>query len=781
MARKTSGGGTRNPRKGQNTPVEDAEIVAETGGSGTASPDTAGADGPTSQPEADDPTPTGTSSVEATPDGDAPGPDAGSPEGEGASEVEAPAPAGSMEDAADPSLGDGAPGVGDGDGDAWEAVPGALTPEEAGHPEAVEGVRIAAAPDDDAASGSGVPLAATAGAAGTGLVRAPSVDMVPPAGPAPDPAPDEPTAADTPDVVVTPPPAAGEQPTEGEPSRDPHAAGTTGSGVGAASAMAAGGVAAGRRPDADGARTGRGTPPDLDPPHAAPPSGGGSAPAASPSGGGGFLPMVLGGLLAGLIGLGAGWLLFGEGDEPAVAADDLGAEVAELRAQVESLTGEPDLSPLNARIDEVAAGIPTLTEVEERLGAIETALAAPEDVPADDPLAGRLEEVEGRFIEVDSLAGAVGELREQFATLAAGLADAGEGTAASAAGREALGQEITSAARRLDALASDVEALSSGMEALSSDTEATADEITALRQSLAGMDALNARLDEIAAGAEATRADLDALAAERDRLVAEAEAEAAGARAEAALERLRAAVDAGAPFAEPLAAYEEASGETVPEALAASAEEGVPSLAQLQDEWQDAARAALAEAPAEPGPGGFLRAQLGIRSLNAREGDSADAILSRAEVALGDGDLEGALSEIENLSESPRAALDPWVAEAEERLAATEALAEIDPEAGSGPEAPPASGEADAGTSAEDAPLQEAAPAEEASAQEAPAPSADAPAPEATAAEGEAAPAEAAPSGDAASIDASDVEASAEEPAEDPAAAPAASITPASE
>ena len=752
MARKTSGGRTRNARGSQGTPVEDAEIVSEA--EGAAGSPAGGPDG------SEDPTPTGTASVEAMPGegGDAAHARSGA---EGTSEVEAPTPAASAADAADPSRGAAADGPhAGGQGDAWESVPGAVTPAEAGHPEAVE--EALATPVGGSGDGEG--------GTGTDLVRAPSVEIVPPDAPPAEPEPAEPTAADAPDVVVTPPPGGpgirtSHSADEDAPSRifgTGTAGAATGAALGAGAAMAA--SVGDRRGDADagGARAGRGTPPDLDPPDAAPPRGA-DAGRSAPSGGGGFLPLLLGGVLAGLIGLGAGWLLFGQ-DGDAGRSAGLEAQVAELRTQVEGLTGGPDLSPVNARIDEVAAGIPVLTGLEERLGAIETALAAPEDMPADDPLAGRLEEVEGRFIEVDSLAGAVGELREQFASLAAGLADAGEGTASGAAGREALGQEITSAARRLDALAAEVEALSAGMEGMGG-------EIAALGAAAGEVEALGARLDEVAASADATRGELDALVAERDRLVAEAEAEAAGARAEAALERLRAAVDAGVPFAEPLAAFEEASGETVPDALSARAEEGVPSLAQLQDAWDEAARAALAEAPAEPGPGGFLRAQLGIRSLNAREGDAADAILSRAGAALREGDLNAALAELDGLTESPRAALDPWVADAEDRLAATEALAGLDPASGdvSAATGPGAGTDASGAVApAGDASATGAAP--DASGAAAP-PAATAPADDSTAAE--------VPAGDAAAGAGSRVAGPEASEGSDP--PPAASITPASE
>ena len=627
MARKTSGGRARGPRRSPTPPVEDAEIVSEA--EGRTDPDENSA-------VEEDAGKAGTSSVEAVPDEaeDAVRADAARPGAEGTSEVETPPPAEDAAHAADPSRGASAEEpVGHGThAEPWEVVPGALTPAEAGHPEAVDRARIA-----------------PTGGKGTDIVRASSVEMVPPKAQAPEPEPEEPSAVDTPDVVITPPPT--EEAAEEEAPLDPYGAGAAGAVTGAAAARAAG----------------KGTPPDLDPPHAAPPPEGPptlAGHAAAPRSGG-FWPLLLGGLLAGLIGLGAGWLLFGTRDDGPQAPSDLDARIAELQAQVDAISGGPDLSPVNARIDEVAAGIPALDGLEDRLGAIETALAAPDERSADDPLAGRLDEVEGRFIEVESLAGAVGELRDQVATLAAGLADAGTGAASDEAGREALGQEITSAARRIDGLAGDVEALSA--------------EFASLREGLADVETLPARVDEIAASADATRGEVDALVAERDRLVAEAEAAASDARAEAALERLRAAVDSGAPFAEPLAAFEEASGETAPEPLAAAAEDGVPSLAVLQDEWGGYAREALGAAPAEPGPGGFLRAQLGLRSLNEREGDSADAVLSRAEAALREGDLGGAVGTLDALSESPRARMEPWVQSAESRLAVTDALQSLAP------------------------------------------------------------------------------------------------------
>ena len=88
----------------------------------------------------------------------------------------------------------------------------------------------------------------------------------------------------------------------------------------------------------------------------------------------------------------------------------------------------------------------------------------------------------------------------------------------------------------------------------------------------------------------------------------------------------------------------------------------------------EALGAARAAGGAEPGLGGFARSLLGARSIEPREGDSADAVLSRAEAALRDGDLQTALTEIEALPPEARAVMDEWVARARIRLDAQAAL-----------------------------------------------------------------------------------------------------------
>ena len=73
----------------------------------------------------------------------------------------------------------------------------------------------------------------------------------------------------------------------------------------------------------------------------------------------------------------------------------------------------------------------------------------------------------------------------------------------------------------------------------------------------------------------------------------------------------------------------------------------------------------------------FLRTQVGARSLEAREGDDPDAVLSRAEAALARGDIAAALDEIATLPAVGQDAMADWVALAETRRTALAAAADL--------------------------------------------------------------------------------------------------------
>ena len=147
-----------------------------------------------------------------------------------------------------------------------------------------------------------------------------------------------------------------------------------------------------------------------------------------------------------------------------------------------------------------------------------------------------------------------------------------------------------------------------------------------------------------------------------------------------AVSQLQSALDNGGAFEATIANLETA-GAQVPPVLKEAAKGGVPTLLDLQESYPAAARAALAASvKATTGEGvgdrigAFFRAQVGARSLEPREGDDPDAVLSRAEAALGKGDIANTIALIGTLPEQGQAAMAEWVKQAETRLQAVQAV-----------------------------------------------------------------------------------------------------------
>lgn len=141
---------------------------------------------------------------------------------------------------------------------------------------------------------------------------------------------------------------------------------------------------------------------------------------------------------------------------------------------------------------------------------------------------------------------------------------------------------------------------------------------------------------------------------------------------------LRGALETGAPFAALLGSLASNSVE-IQDNLSTIADDGVTTLASLQSDFPDVARAALAMAraaktDADTGIAAFFRRQLGARSVSPRDGTDADAVLSRAEAALTDGQIATTLQELNTLPENARSEMGDWVKRATTRLAAISAV-----------------------------------------------------------------------------------------------------------
>ena len=155
-------------------------------------------------------------------------------------------------------------------------------------------------------------------------------------------------------------------------------------------------------------------------------------------------------------------------------------------------------------------------------------------------------------------------------------------------------------------------------------------------------------------------------------------------RAISALNKVLGVVESGLSFEGPLAELVALTDFEVAPSLVKNAPKGIVSLIFLQGEFPAAARAALKLARKENGPEedenrilAFLKTQLGVRSLRARDGASADAILSRALAAVDQGNLELALLEIVELPDSSKAALQSWSQAAGRRLTVLTALQKL--------------------------------------------------------------------------------------------------------
>ncbi|WP_284165229.1 hypothetical protein [Frigidibacter sp. SD6-1] len=295
-----------------------------------------------------------------------------------------------------------------------------------------------------------------------------------------------------------------------------------------------------------------------------------------------------------------------------------------------------------------------------------------------------------------ALGGAVAAALGAGGTIAVLRANPGLMPPPSTAGLE---QRLSDQDKRLSDLASKLAAAPADAPAATIDVQPLIDPLTArldqLESALADLQARLAAVESrpVAAPGETSAATSEAVAAakaaeaEAARLRQEAEVIARKAAIGSALGQIDAGLESGAALAPSLKALSDL-GIAIPEALAA-VDQGAPTLAALRDSFPAAARDALSLSLAALPKGStwdrvsaFLRSQTGARSLSPRAGDDPDAILSRAEAALGAGDLMAAVAEISALPEAGQARMSEWVGLATRRSEALKAAATLRAEVG---------------------------------------------------------------------------------------------------
>ena len=305
----------------------------------------------------------------------------------------------------------------------------------------------------------------------------------------------------------------------------------------------------------------------------------------------------------------------------------------------------------------VAISLPQLTGQSDKA---ELALSGVEAVVADlANLKEQVSELRGLIQPQPDLSGLEGDIAALEDKVSELGPEIGEMQATTAEELSKLGTRLVGLLRRVEALET-----SSGDASLSGAVQ-TEEQLTRFRGQL---DQLVADAEARIAGAEAKIAEVEARALEAGGALA--------AGNQFAIARLRAAVETGAPYSDVISTMED-----VPSELTDHARTGVPTLHELQQEFPGVARAALAASRSISDEGtvgdrivAFLRHATNARSLTPREGDSVDAILSRAEARVADSDLPAALAVLDSLPPASRSAMAGWVAKAELRLAVLGAM-----------------------------------------------------------------------------------------------------------
>ncbi|SPJ23210.1 COG4223 family protein [Palleronia abyssalis] len=295
-----------------------------------------------------------------------------------------------------------------------------------------------------------------------------------------------------------------------------------------------------------------------------------------------------------------------------------------------------------------------------------------------DAQAVRLQQIEAQADD-DTVGAEVGAMGDQLAQLAARL----ETIESAEPAEMPEATDLTPTNDRISELEDQVAQLQAqtGDQAARIEDNSQAEQLAALTQQIQD---LSTQVEEQAATLDSQRQTLESQAVAIEDAGAAATAEANRVSAQAALSGIEAALGAGRPYADEIGALRSTSEVEVPDALVAGADDGVATLGSLQEDFDAFARAALSESVAATAGGGvadrlgaFLRSQTNARSLNERQGGSADAVLSRAEARLNEGNLEAALTEIEALPEEGQDAMSEWLDRANARLDALSGYSDL--------------------------------------------------------------------------------------------------------
>jgi len=368
----------------------------------------------------------------------------------------------------------------------------------------------------------------------------------------------------------------------------------------------------------------------------------------SPSGLAAAVSLVGSGMVGAILALGIAW-----GVEWGIGADndasDTAARIAQLERQVADLAGRVRADAASAAVTgDLADRLQNVEAQQVRMG---QQLAAPPQPAPDPALANRIAAMETQLKSFAETVGALGQRSDRSAAAnAAALSELKE----KLAGLDASGAQSSEAAdAAANADATRVAALANRIDALEGNAK-TLETLQTLEQTL--------------------QATLAADEAKRDAETSDDRA----VRTAVVAGALAAAVERGDPFAAELEAAQSQGADAKALApLEGFAATGVPRPQALAGELSGLEPALLQAAAGAPSEGGFLgklqanaERLVRIRPVEEVAGEEPAAVIARAEVKAGRGDLAGALMEIESLPAQIRAPAQAWIGSAQARVAA---------------------------------------------------------------------------------------------------------------
>lgn len=302
--------------------------------------------------------------------------------------------------------------------------------------------------------------------------------------------------------------------------------------------------------------------------------------------------------------------------------------------------------------------------------------------PGNDAVTAQLSALDTRLAELQAAMPAdsapqISSLGERLSTLESAVSQGAGQDPDTGAALESLSAQQARMTDRIAALEQDVTSLR-GVAG-----QPSAEVTERLSSAAARLDEMLAEQSDLAQRLAAAESDLNAVESQRDA--------APGSRETllllAALQ-LRDALQGSGPYAEPLGMLKNLAAEDpalagVIEPLERRASAGLPSLAGLQARFPEVARRIAAIQVGQEGEGwtaGVLRRlseAVNLRPVGNVEGGAPTAVAARAEVKLNDGDLAGAVAELNALDGAAAEAAASWLSDAEARLAANRAVSDL--------------------------------------------------------------------------------------------------------